>query len=523
MPGRVIGIDFGTSNTIVACINPQGRADALMLGQHYLVPTVLYFETEKKWYFGKQAADRGLQNPEACIRNFKTDFPENEKVYIITAENGRKLRMTPLKVACLFLNSVLTEAQNALTSYPGCENDYIEYAIVTVPAKFPLKAKQLIKDAISNALPQLNARNTNRIMAEPTAAAVAHITRYTDMINKTVMVYDFGGGTFDISVLSNRNGVFDVRRNETIILGGNDLTRCIIKDLIERINSDYRQDFPASPEEYNPETCSIPKEKYLKTYALLWETAERIKTRLSDGEEIIGDMIAPVTISIDGQLRDIPYTYSYPKDFLEHLLEPEISRTTELVAKVLKEEEDKGNKIDYLVLAGGSSQLPMVKQKLEEIKNCPVIHPDSEISTLIARGAIYSAPDSAQEYTVREIGIPVSSGAVRNRFQTIIQAGQSLPCSGEVVNTIIDGRKELIIKLYEREPRETYEDDSVSGADYIAEWSIPDLPDSPGRTARIMMTANSEGTVDISVDIEVNGKVISKNHTCRRESNLLDV
>jgi|GEM_PF-5420475 len=565
---KIIGIDFGTNNTTVSCMDENESPVAVKISPQtgYLIPTVLYFKTKDQYIIGASAAKNGMIHAQACVRNFKSDFDNPKKIYTVRAENGEEFRMNPLMAATKFLNKVIFEAQTRIAKQiPGHQNVHITKAIITVPAKFSMTAKGVVKRAVQNIKLQ------HKLMAEPTAAALAYLKEHDEMLNKTILVYDFGGGTFDLSILTNRNHICETLYTDgDAHLGGNDITKEIVNDLIDRINDDFTLGMPFNPEDYDSEECVLPMENYLKNYERIWEASENIKFDLSRGiTEIIGAI--PVTVVKNGEPFDTTFTYQYTAEEINERIMPEIQKTLELVSQALTWAEENNHKVNHIILAGGSSQIPLIHEKLEEMiqqqmqklieldlqqrpsaaelkkeyaivrkplaeleenpeemavyrqiqnaREVPSLHADSEITTLISRGAVWaslSVTQIAPEMTLSELGFISREGSAMRAFQVVIPSGKKLPCDGwSRPLEIQDMLESWSISIYDRDPKR-------NRRRKLDELTISNLPDVRNRQAKLYFSVNEEDILDVHVDIEAEGKIISKDHRVEKESNLLD-
>lgn len=161
------------------------------------------------------------------------------------------------------MNKLIRGIEERLIKEFGPIDGYIEKVVITVPAKFSSSEKEAIRKAAQNA-----GLKTAKLAAEPTAAAIAYqndIGEDESNQEKAVLVYDFGGGTFDVSVIQKENGKFkEIATNGDKDLGGNKLTACIAEEILNRINDDYGMEMPFDEEEFDEEICEMSRETYEK-------------------------------------------------------------------------------------------------------------------------------------------------------------------------------------------------------------------------------------------------------------------
>ncbi|MEE5993278.1 MAG: Hsp70 family protein [Oscillospiraceae bacterium] len=526
-----IGIDYGTNNTVVSYLDDEKKVDVVRLSNvtQFCTPTVLYFETEEEYTIGHAAAQKGLQNPSACVRNFKTDFDNPNKIYEVTAENGESFRLNPKEAAIKFMNKLLREAmQQIAVQCPALEDGYIHSAIVTVPARFNPTAKGVVRAAVRSAIEDC------KLMAEPSAAALCYIQTHQQMLNKTILVYDFGGGTFDLSVMTTNQGKCEeVYTDNDSHLGGNDLTKRIVIDLIKRINDDYGQNMPLNPEDYQEGVCTLDKRSYLKNYSALWEQAERTKIDLSRGLPEFRAQ-ANIDVMLNGKLQNTEFTQWYHPESFTDLFHDLIDKTIAMTKDCIETAANKGFLIDHIILAGGSSQIPEVRNRLillakemtQEHQHEIHVALDRETSSLIARGAALTWNEGmVRGLSNSIIGVASQKGMVHFAFHKILDAGVALgEENGTTEKFIIPDRvgRQYSINVYERDPNRPVEDDTIHSATKIDRITISDLPAVKKRTAEIFFALDKDGVLIMRVNILVNGQVVSENHKSYKRSNLFD-
>ena len=525
-----IGIDFGTTNTIVSYF-VNNQAEVVRLSDQLCTPTVLYFESENSFIIGQSALKKGIEYPIGCVRNFKTDFDDPDKFYDIVAENGEEFRITPREAAAKFMQKLAADAQIQIARQnPDYAQAYIDELIVTVPVKFNPVAKGVVREAAYSVVDEDHCK----LMTEPVAAGFCYIQTHQDMVGKTLLVYDFGGGTFDISLLKVTNDevctLIDQDNNPH--LGGNDLTRSIVAYLFRFINDDMGQNMPERLEDYIEGCCSLSRKDYLKNYATLWEQAEKIKADLSMGLRRL-HALCPIIIMDNGKRSICELDRILIPDAVTTLFQSLITETLNLTRDFIQRTRHSiGGPIDYIVLAGGSSQIPAVRTGLSELardlgeqEGWPtrlVIDPES--ATLISRGATLVHNQGVNPTKLHtDIGISAKKGVVFNAFVPILTKNTPPDVEGSVRVSIPNYRRgDAPILIYERDPDRTYEDESVDPLQVIDKITIRDLPETPNREAEIFLSIDNEGVLKMRVDILANGHLVSKNHKSYRRSNLVD-
>ncbi|MBQ7628668.1 MAG: Hsp70 family protein, partial [Selenomonadaceae bacterium] len=201
--GKEIGIDLGTTNTVVSYVNKNGRIRALRYDKSEIIPSVLYFRAPDEYFIGDTAKKLLTQNPAAGIANFKTSIGDSQR-HEIVAENGEIISLRSRDAAKLFLNKIVQGIESKLVKEFGAATGCIDRAVVTVPANFSSTEKSAVKNAANDA-----GLENIKLAAEPTAAAVAYENSKGDDTDEIILVYDFGGGTFDVSVIQKVHGAFE--------------------------------------------------------------------------------------------------------------------------------------------------------------------------------------------------------------------------------------------------------------------------------------------------------------------------
>ena len=514
--GKEIGIDFGTTNTVVSYYNKKDRLRQLKYEGKSIIPSVIYFKSKEDILIGS-AAKKKLQflKNGAGVDNFKPQIGNSERVEIVT-EDGETLRLRYREIAAYFLNQVIHGVEEKLLREFGPDEGCLDRAVVTVPAMFNDKERSATKRAVKEAGIQ-----EVKLVAEPTAAAVAYEEdRNEHTPNATVLVYDFGGGTFDVSIIQENHGQFkEIARGGRKDLGGNDLTEKIFNKLWQDFNKQYGLELPIEDDEFDEDYYHFSVDDYRKNKMELWEGANNLKEDLSEVDE------AETTLNVftapgESEL----YTVSLSRDELNQLIEPEIDETVQSTLKTMDEARDRGvTEVDQVVLAGGSSNIPLVSEKVgEALQSQDVMYGDN-VSTLISRGAAifakqYKDIDSlTQPITNVDLGVIVTDGVQYQKFNTIIPAGTDLPCQKSCKFRLLrDGQQKLEINYYERDcknyPRASrVGDDGIELIDTLVIDSLPAGLKKNDVTIEVTFCAQKDGTLDMDVALtDPQGHVISQ-------------
>src|SRR6195256_4439898 len=350
MAGKVIGIDLGTTNSVVAVI--EGGQPTVIVNQEgqRVTPSVVAFAKDGERLVGQVAKRQAVTNPENTIFSIKRfmgrkfDEVAGEAALVpykvVRASNGdawvevRGKQQSPPEISAL----ILRKLKEAAEAYLG---EKVSDAVITVPAYFNDAQRQATKDA-----GKIAGLNVRRIINEPTAAALAYgLDKKKD---ETIAVYDFGGGTFDISVLEVGDGIVEVRAtNGDTHLGGDDLDQRVI----EWIVAEFRK------------TDGIDLGKDRMALQRLKEAAEKAKNELSTVTET--DINLPFITADQSGPKHLQMKLTRAK--LEQLVDDLLQRTMAPVRQALKDAGVEPKDIDEVVLVGGSTRMPKVQQMVKDV------------------------------------------------------------------------------------------------------------------------------------------------------------
>src|SRR3989440_9564867 len=349
MKGKVIGIDLGTTNSVVAVM--EGGQPAVIVNQEgaRLTPSVVAIAKEGERLVGQVAKRQAVTNPENTIFSIKrfmgrkfdeiTNEASRVPYKVVRAQNGdawveaRGKKYSPPEISAMILQKVKQAAEDYL-------GEKITNAVITVPAYFNDAQRQATKDA-----GKIAGLNVLRIINEPTAAALAYgLDKKKD---ETIAVYDFGGGTFDISVLEVGEGVVEVKAtNGDTHLGGDDLDDRIIEWLAREFKK----------------SDGIDLSKDRMALQRLKEAAEKAKIELSSAMET--DINLPFITADQTGPKHLQIKLSRAK--LEQLVDDLLQRTMAPVKQALADAGVDPRQIDEVVLVGGSTRMPKVQQMVRE-------------------------------------------------------------------------------------------------------------------------------------------------------------
>ncbi|RLE36178.1 molecular chaperone DnaK [Candidatus Acetothermia bacterium] len=327
MKEKIIGIDLGTTNSCVAILeggSPEVIANAE--GER-VTPSVVAFTEDGERLVGRLAKRQAITNPRNTIASIKRKMGTDHRVKVTV--NGKTEEYTPEQISAMILQKLKRDAEAHL-------GGKIKKAVITVPAYFNDSQRQATKDAGSIA-----GLEVMRIINEPTAAALAYgLDKERD---QTILVYDLGGGTFDVSILEIGDGVFDVLATDgDTHLGGDDFDQRIIDWLAEEFRKDTGIDLTNDP----------------SAMQRLKDAAEAAKKELSSRMETTINL-PYITADASGP-KHLEKKLSRAK--FEGMIDDLLQRTINIVDSTLREADKTADDIDQVVLVGGSTRIPKVQE-----------------------------------------------------------------------------------------------------------------------------------------------------------------
>jgi molecular chaperone DnaK len=455
---KVVGIDLGTTNSVVAVMEGQSPTVIANSEGARTTPSVVAFTKTGERLVGQLAKRQAVTNPERTISSIKRHMGTDHKVKI----DGKDY--TPQEISSMVLQKLVNDA----SSYLG---ERVTKAVVTVPAYFNDAQRQATKDA-----GKIAGLDVLRIINEPTAAALAY--GLDKKGNETILVWDLGGGTFDVSILEVGDGVFEVKAtNGDTRLGGDDYDHRIVEWLVNEFRKDQGIDLTGDKQ----------------AMQRLTEAAEKAKIELS-GTVQTSINLPFITADQNGPKHlDVTLTRSE----FERLTQDLTDRCIQPFKSALADAKLDVSKIDEVVMVGGSTRMPVIQELVKKLTGKELnqsVNPDE----VVAIGAAIQAGVLAGE--VRDVVLldvtPLSLGleTLGGVNTKLIDRNTTIPTrKTQVFTTAEDGQTSVDIRILQGE-REMANDNKELGR-----FRLEGLPAAPRGVPQIEVTFNIDANGIVSV------------------------
>jgi molecular chaperone DnaK len=470
-PSRhVIGIDLGTTNSCAAIVK-DGKPYVIPSREgHNTVPSIVALNARHKLVVGHNARGQALTNPRQTVfgskrlvgRAFDSEIVQDLATrfpYEITeAEDGLAAvrlaaeTLTLEQVSALILREVKEVAQNHV-------GEEVNRAVITVPAYYNERQRAAVRRAGA-----LAGFQVERILNEPTAAALAFA--YGRHVNQRILVYDLGGGTFDASILELNDNVYEVvSTGGDTFLGGVDFDNRIVERLLH-----LYQEQVGSP--FDGDRVALSR---------LVDAAERAKCALSERQEF--PIQLPFLAMKDGKPVTLDVTLT--RDEIVKLVEPLVDRTLDVCREVLAAKGLKPSDVAEVLLVGGQSRMPLVRQKAEAFfGRAPsrAVHPDEAVA--IGAALLAHSLASAEGLVLIDVlPMSIAIGLPGGRVKTIIPRNTALPARKQYgLATTRDGQSEFELVVVQGESAK------ASECDLLGTVKLAGLPKGPKGMVKIAVT-----------------------------------
>jgi len=473
---KIIGIDLGTTNSVVAVMEGGEPIVITNLEGARTTPSVVAFTGDGARLVGAPAKRQAVTNPLKTIasikrfmgrRHHEVDDEERMVAYELTGgpDDLVKVSIDGKDYSAPEISAmVLTNLKEAAEAYLG---ESVDRAVITVPAYFNDSQRQATKDA--GAIAGLT---VERIINEPTAATLAY--GLDKGKEGRIAVYDFGGGTFDVSVLEIGDGVFEVlATNGDTHLGGDDLDEVLIRYVADTFKNESGIDVREDP----------------MALQRLKEACEKAKIELSTGTTT--DVNLPFITADASGPKHLQVAVSRQK--FESLIEPLVERSIEPCRKALADAGIEPGQIDDVLLVGGSTRVPLVQEKVKAFFGAEPnkgVNPDEVVGlgAAIQGGILAGDVDDVVllDVTPLSLGIETLGGVMTK----LVERNTTVPTSkSQVFSTAADSQPSVDIKVFQGE-REFAKDNRL-----LDNFQLSDIPPAPRGTPQI----------EVSFDIDSNG------------------
>src|SRR6188768_2915008 len=470
----IVGIDLGTTNSLVAIIHPESRKPVVLkeYDGNALVPSIVHFNNTGLATVGDEAKNYLISEPQNTIFSVKRlmgksykDIKERSSFFsykviddntesLVKIQVGEKF-YSPVELSSYILIELKKRAEHILKTP-------VTKAVITVPAYFNDAQRQATRDA-----GKLAGLDVLRIVNEPTAASLAYGLGMRNDETKTVAVYDLGGGTFDISVLRISNGIFEVlSTNGDTYLGGDDFDHAIVKHWIDQ-KGIKQEDLSVHK--------SLAQELRLK--------AEEAKKYLSGNENFKGEA--------GGEQLELN------KAELQKLVQSFVDKTIQCCKNALADAQLTSNDIDEVIMVGGSTRVPFVKDSVSKFFGRKV-HDELDPDEVVALGAAVQADILAgnnKDFLLLDI-TPLSLGieTMGGLMDVLVPRNTKIPSkAGRQYTTQKDGQNGMRISVYQGER------DLVKDNRKLAEFNLSGIPAMPAGLAKVEVSflINADGILNV--------------------------
>lgn len=489
--GKIVGIDLGTTNSVIAFIN-NGKPEIIEdENNNRIIPSVVHITEDYETVAGYIAKRMVILQSERTVSEIKRKMGQD-----VLARMGDRY-YSPYEISSMIIKELKKNAENYL-------GEEVTGAVITVPANFNDLQRNATKKAV-----ELAGLNVERIINEPTAAALAYGINNLEERGK-VLVYDLGGGTFDVSVIDFYSGVMDVLASRGIQeLGGKNFDELIVKYILTDFYDTYGIDL-------KDDAVSMSR---------IIDSAERSKIELSSIKST--EIILPF-IAVDKYQKPITYNLKLYRSKFEDLILDLLNSSIEMIDEALKAAKLTDDDIDIVLAVGGSSRIPLVKNLLGKRFGDRIrtkVNPDEAVAL---GAAIVAGIQSGEISSVNSIiytdacnntlGIEVAADAGGGRFisglfDPIILKDNKIPCTKKkIYTTFVDYQTKVMINAYQGD------DILVKKNTKIGEFELKGIPPALKGEERIEVAFS----YNFNEILEIKAKIMSTGDSEKTIVNLLE-
>lgn len=476
---RIVGIDLGTTTSEIAYIR-NGKPEIIKNGYSSITPSVVGLDKNLEILVGQSAKNQIVSAKERTVAEVKRKMGTSDAVLMA----GKKF--TPVEISAIILRELKKIGEDFL-------QEEITGAVITVPANFNDAQRQATKEAGEKA-----GLVVERIINEPTAAALAFGIDNMETEGK-ILVYDLGGGTFDVTVLEMIDGALDVMASRGVNqLGGKDFDEAIVNEIVHNFMNEYEIDLS----------------KDLKAMARIKDEAEKAKIMLSSANSVVVNL--PYIAFKDGET--ISFEMELTRKRYEEIIAGYVKQSMDTVKEALDAAKVNAGDINVVIAVGGSSRTPLVIQSLKEIFGNKLrggINPDEAVAlgAAVQAGILSNEISGAESIAIFDVCNHTLGTDVLNTNQTALEYSRLIMRDTHLpfamtrrYNTSSDFQTEVEVPVYQGES------DDLSKNTLIGSFIVDGIPENyAGKEAvDIEFRYNINGILEVNVKVVSTGKITSK-------------